>query len=237
MSVNRAAETLEPRTRTRQARVGIVGAAVLLATVVVLEFAVGEPPSDGDALLDWMDTNRLGLILLDEALVFAGLALTAATALARRAAPPALRDRLSPIVALAMLTTVIMFVTALAGGRFVYPVHDIAVEDSESAGLVAGLFYGGMHMLWLALGVLAAAVTAAMRASCGRRLTIVGVVATLAAIIASYPEVLGPELTLVVRLVFVAAMLILAAAVPAEQLPGDPGPRASTADELTGATS
>ncbi len=196
------------------ARLVITVAAALLTAVGALEYAVGEPPVDGVGVLDWMETNRVGLILLDEALVFAGLALLAAAAVARSVAPPPLGERLTPIVGLTILATMIMLVTALAGGRFVYPVHDISVEDSGSATVVAGLFYGGMHMLWLAFGGLALTLVAVAGRFFGPGLIAISLVAAAAAVAASYPEALGPEITLVVRLVFVAWIVLLALKLP-----------------------
>lgn len=214
--------------RMKRARWAISIAGALTALVVVLQYAVGVPPADGNELLAWMDANATGLILLDEALVFAGLALAAAAIMARNVVAAPLRERLWPAVGLAQLVTVLMFVTSLAGGRFVYPVHDIEVEDADSARLVASLFYGGMHMVYLALGALAiAVVVAGWRHSAGG-VRAAGVVAAIAAIAASYPEILGRAGTLLAGLVVVGWLLVLAAALPAADRPLTPATREST---------
>jgi hypothetical protein len=192
----------------------MIGAAGLLAVAVGLEYWVGVPPTDGAGLLAWMETNRTALALLDEVLAFAGLALVAASLTARDAVQPFLRKRLAAAHVLTMLTAMMLLVTAVVGGRFVYPVHEIFVEDGDTAGLVAGLFYGGLHMVWLLLGATAITVVAAVRKVGGAWFSAVGLIVAVAAIAASYPDRLGLEATLALRLMLVGWMLMLAAMLP-----------------------
>ncbi|MEO1064406.1 MAG: hypothetical protein AAFZ07_23550 [Actinomycetota bacterium] len=203
------------------ARLALAVAAALVAASVLLELAVGEPPADG-GILTWMDDQRPGLIVLDEVLVFTGLALGAAAFTARRAVDRRLGERLAVAHGLVGLTVVMLFVTSLGGGRFVYPVHDIAVENEDSAALVAGWFYGGQHMVWLLYGTVVLAVVVAARHLATAWFTRVGVAVAVCAIVGSYPDALGPGPTLVVRLAFVAWLILLAIVVPVRAVAAPP---------------
>ncbi len=214
---------LASRWMTR-ARLTIVGAAGLLAAAIGLEFWAGVPPTDGDGLLAWMDSNRTALILLDEVLVFAGVVLVGASLAVKQAVTPTLGERLTVAHWFTVMTGTMLFVTALVGGRFVYPVHEIMVEDGDAAALVAGLFYGGLHIVWLLLAATVIAVAVAVRPLGGRSFTAASLLVAVAAIVASYPDRLGPEVAVAVRLPLVCWLLLLAAKLPATER-RSPAPR------------
>jgi hypothetical protein len=88
-------------------------------------------------------------------------------------------------------------------GRLVYPVYGIRVGTPDLAAFVVAVFYGGLHAVGLLMGIATFVLSLAMRGGgYGRPVVYLGFATALFDVVGSYPDAIGPVLTLVAQLFF-----------------------------------
>lgn len=166
-------------------------------------------PSADEALLLWLAEWKFRLSMADEVLFFATLLLIPSIAGLYRVL--AKTDQIKALLGCGLLAVnipVYLFLVIILG-RFVYPVYDLELS-SESYKLVLSLYYGGMHMAALVLGIAIIILCFAIRKSViGKSAAYVGFLAGVLAFVGSYPWLLGNAAVFVTQLAFSAWLVLL----------------------------
>ena len=196
---------------TRLYRMGgwaLVASGLLFASRAALEFAAGEPPSNGVEILGWVASHSLAISLVSEILFFATILLVPAVIalyhslatvdLAKAATGCGIMAAVIPLLA----------VLLIVHGRLVYPVYGLKAGTPDQAALVVSINYGGMHAVDLLMAVATILLSLAMTTSpYGRPVAYLGFATALFDVIGSYPYAIGPVWTLVAHLFFAAWFL------------------------------
>jgi len=195
-------------------RLGQVGGAAFIASGLlfllraVLDYLAGPPPLSGVELLAWTASNRLTLSLDSEILFFAAVCLVPAVVALYYSLAGV--DRLKAVTGCGIMAVTIPVLAAVLvmHGRLMYPVYGIRAATPDLVALVVALFYGGMHAINLLLALATLVLSLAMRrAAFGKGIAYLGFVTVVADVIGSYPDQIGPALTLVTQ-VFLAAWFV-----------------------------
>lgn len=181
---------------------------LLFLSRAILDLVAGAPPSSGVAILPWFTSHILVQSFQSEILFFAaGFLVPAVCALYESLADV---DRTKAVIGCGLMAVSIpvLMVLLVAHGRLVYPVYGLRVSTPDLAVLVVALFYGGLHAVFLLMGIATFILSLAMRrGKYGRSLVYVGFATAIADIIASYPDAIGPVLTLLSQVLFAAWFL------------------------------
>lgn len=165
--------------------------------------AAGEPPTDGQVILDWAESEKAWLRLGNEFLFFAiGLLVPGIVALYRALEP---RSPIATAVGAGLFAVTVPIVAVLdvVHGRFYYPVYRIEVDTPEMAEFTVALYYGGLHaVLLIWAGGTAALSVAMLRAQRWRRVAYAGFAVAAVDVVASYPWLLPPIVQLATQLAF-----------------------------------
>jgi hypothetical protein len=224
-----------PRGPERLYKVGgisFVLSGLLFLSKAVLDLMVGPPPSGGAEVLAWAASNQVLLAWTNEVMFFAVILLVPAVAalylsLAGVDGPKAVAG--CGVMAVAIP---VMAVLDIVHGRLVYPVYGMRVSSPATAELVVTLFHGGMHAVWIMLGVATFVLGLAMRRSpYGRTLAYLGLATGVFDVVGSYPWLLGTPLVVASQLSFTA--WFVAVGWKLHRLASSVAPGSSTAVELT----
>ena len=102
----------------------------------------------------------------------------------------------------------VLFVLDIVHGRLIYPVYGLRIATPAEAELVVGLFYGGLHAVFIMMGVATISLSVALqRGSHERRIACLGFVTGVFDVIGSYPWAIGPVLTVASQALFAAWFL------------------------------
>ena len=178
---------------------------LLFVSRAALEFAAGEPPSNGAEILAWIASHSLAISLISETLFFATVLLVPAVIALYHSL--AAVDPVKAAIGCGIIAVVIplLAVLLIVHGRLVYPVYGLRAGTPDQAALVVAVFYGGMHAVDLLMAVATIILSLAMRGGAyGKTLAYLGFATALFDIIGSYPFAIGPLPTLVCRLFFAA---------------------------------
>ena len=178
---------------------------LLFVSRAALEFAAGEPPSNGAEILAWIASHSLAISLISETLFFATVLLVPAVIALYHSL--AAVDPVKAAIGCGIIAVVIplLAVLLIVHGRLVYPVYGLRAGTPDQAALVVAVFYGGMHAVDLLMAVATIILSLAMRGGAyGKPLAYLGFATALFDIIGSYPFAIGPLPTLVCRLFFAA---------------------------------
>ena len=155
----------------------------------------GPPPSAGVEILAWIDTARWAMILGNETLVIGAGLLLAGFYGFQQAFMTIAPMKTTAGSAFLFAASVVCLVLGVFQGRFVYPIHGISLTRPEDAELLASLYFGGYHLVALAL---AAATTfwslAMLKSAQWAALGYVGFAVAAGAFFSSYPDLIGPIL-------------------------------------------
>lgn len=173
---------------------------MLFAARIVIDRAIGEPPSSASELVTWAVRHQVSLAWANELAVFAAvLLIPAALALFVR-----FDGSMRPWVGFGcgfLATTVPLALTlGVIQGRLMYPVYGIDVTDASTVPLVVSLYFGGAHLLSLMFAATFAILGIALRPDLGAPMATLSAVATAGQIAASYPWLIGPDLLMVCQL-------------------------------------
>lgn len=94
--------------------------------------------------------------------------------------------------------SVVCLVLGIIQGRFVYPIHGISLTRPEDAELLASLYFGGYHLVALALAVAITCWSLAMLKS--PRWVVLGYwgfAVAVGSVLGSYPDLIGPGLVVI----------------------------------------
>jgi len=181
----------------------LVASGVLFAVLALLDLRAGPPPSTGAEILAWRDSQALVLSFVSELLFFASILLIPATIALYQSLADIETTRAATGCGIIAATVPVMAVMLIVHGRLVYPIHGVRVDTPEAAALVVGIFYGGLHAIYLLLAVATIILSLAMKRSAYPRWIAYAGFATAALdIMGSYPWAIGPVLTLVCELSF-----------------------------------
>lgn len=179
----------------------LIVAGILLAAQAFFMYLAQSPPSDVAALQSWLSSGKQSLMIANELLFFAAVAIVVVLIglyklLAKNA--PLLAMTGSSLLGIA---TVLLFVLCVIQGRMVYPVFG-QVLTGENMILVTSLFYGGLHTVYLLLAGASLALGAAMsRSGYGSYAKYIGTFSAVAAIVAAYPWAITSSAMLVAQIV------------------------------------
>ena len=183
----------------------LIASGILFLARGVLEFMAGPPPSTGAAILAWVESRRLVLSFVSEILFFASVALVPAVIALYQSL--ATTDRAKAATGSGIIATVIPVVAMvlIVHGRLVYPVYDIHITSPAVAENVIAVFYGGMHAVELMMAIATFILSLAMmRSVYGKRIAYLGFATAALDVAASYPDRIGPVLTLGCHVFFTA---------------------------------
>ena len=171
----------------------------------LLELMAGPPPSNGVEILAWVASGKLALTLVSEVLFFAVMALVPAViALYRSLAGTDIVKAVTGCGIIAAVVPVIV-VLLIVHGRLVYPVYGITIVTPAGAEFAVAVFYGGLHAVYLLLGIATIVLSLAMkRGVYGKGVAYLGFTAGILDIVGAYPYAIGPMLTLVCQVFFAA---------------------------------
>jgi hypothetical protein len=194
-----------PYELTRPYRFGggaLLASGVLLVSVAFLDFRVGPPPSNGAEILLWRDSQWLVLDFVSELFFFATVLLVPGTIALYQSLVDVDRTRAATGCGIIAATIPVIVVILIVHGRLVYPTYGMRVETPEAAALVVMVFYGGLHAIYLLLGVATIVLSLAMkRGAYAKWIAYFGFATAALDIVGSYPWAIGSVLTLVCELV------------------------------------
>ena len=170
-----------------------MGGGVLFLGRALTTLLAGPPPASGDEILAWIEGARVVMIWGNEALVIGAALLLAGLYGIHQALTPRAPMAATAGTLLLIAVCTVCLVLGIFQGRFVYPVHGLALSRPEDAELLVMLYFGGNHLV--ALGFAAATVfwALAMRSNpTWRAFGYAGFPAAAASILGSYPELIGP---------------------------------------------
>ena len=200
------------RTLSSSGGVGLVGFGLLSFLSGVIDLAAGPPTSSGTDIVAWIGTHERLLAFPSELLFFeAAFLVPGAIALYHSLAGTDKAKAVTGCGILAIAISVMAFV-AIVHGRLVYPVYGVRVHTPDIAAFVVALYYGGLHVISLLLGLAIVLFGLAMRRGVhGRRIAYFGFVTGAFAVVGGYPYAIGPLMTLVCEAV-VAVWFVVAGA-------------------------
>lgn len=171
----------------------------------LLDLMAGPPPSSGMEILAWVESGKLVLSLVSEVLFFAGMALIPAVIALYHSLASTDRVKAATGSGIIAATIPVIVMLLIVHGRLVYPVYGIRVSSPAVAEYVVAVFYGGLHAVGLMLGIATVVLSLAMmRGVYGKGIAYLGFATGVLDIIGAYPYAIGPVLTLVCQLFFVA---------------------------------
>lgn len=183
---------------------------LLFLSRAILDLMAGAPPTPVTAILPWIASHATVQSLQSEILFFAaGFLVPAVGALYHSLATV---DKTKALIACGLMAVSIpvLMVLLIVHGRLVYPVYGLRVSTPELAALVVALFYGGLHAIYLLMGIATFVVSLALRrGGHGRPLVYFGFATTVADVIGAYPGAIGPVLTLLSQMLFAAWFLAI----------------------------
>ncbi|HJQ66746.1 MAG TPA: hypothetical protein VJ816_10230 [Gemmatimonadales bacterium] len=185
--------------------VGFVLSGLLFLLRAILDLTAGEPPLDSVEIPSWVATHRLIISLDSEILFFAAVALIpAAIALYSYLVDV---DRPKAAFGCGMLAVVVPVImgSLVVHGRLVYPTFGIRAATPDFAALVLGVFYGGMHAVYLLMAGATLLLSLALkRAALGKPVAYLGFITAPLDIAAGYPDGIGPTRMLMTQVFFAA---------------------------------
>jgi hypothetical protein len=203
-------ETLTPKVQERSGLykvggVSFVVVGILFLSKYLLDLSIGSPPRDGAELLAWRAAGELPIAITNEILFFAAMFLVPAVIALYWGLGGV--NRVAAAIGCGVLAALIpvLMMLDIVQGRFVYPIYGFKVDTPTVAGLVLAIYGGGLHAVAIAFGVATVALSVAMlRGSFGRGVAYLGFAAAAFDVVGSYPEAIGPILTLVSQILFAA---------------------------------
>jgi hypothetical protein len=182
-----------------------VASGLLFLCRAVLDFMAGAPPSTGTEILAWIASHSLSQDFQSEILFFAAGFLVPAVAVLYHSL--AYVDRTKAVIGSGLMAVAIpvLMMLLIVHGRLVYPVFGIRVNAPEVAALLVALFYGGLHAVYLLMGIATFVLSLAMKGGgYSKPVVYLGFVVAAADIAGSYPDAIGPTLTLGCQVLFAA---------------------------------
>jgi hypothetical protein len=193
---------------------------LLFLARAILDFIAGTPPSTGPETLAWIGSTRLIQDFQSEILFFAtGFLVPAVVALYQSLADV---DRAKAVLGCGLIaaTIPVLMVLLIVHGRLVYPIYGVRVNTPDLAAFVVAIFYGGLHAVFLLMGIATFVLSLAMRGGAyGKPVVYLGFATAAVDILGSYPYAIGPVLTLVSQLFFAAWFLAVGSRL--YRMPGD----------------
>ena len=187
-----------------------VASGVLFLAKSILERSIGEPPAGGAELMRWASGHAISLAWVNELLLFSTVLLIPAVLALFRTLHGAQRPWAAFGCGILAVTIPVVLVLGMVHGRLVYPVYDIALSDPSTVALVTSLYHGGAHEAALLLAAALVILGLAMvRSAYGPWVAAVAVIAGLGQIGASFPWIIGPDLTLLSQNIFAIWLLLV----------------------------
>ncbi len=160
--------------------------------------AAGPPPSTGIEILAWVDGARWALILGNETLVIGAGLLIAGLYGFQQVFCAIAPVKATTGSALLFAASIVCLLLGIVQGRFVYPVHGISLTRPEDAELLASLYFGGYHLVALALTAATTCWSLAMlKATKWVPLGYLGFAVAAGSVLSSYPDLIGAVLVFV----------------------------------------
>ncbi len=185
-----------------------IGSGLLFLSRGIIDVTAGAPPSNGAEILAWIASHSLVLKLDSEILFFAAVLLVPGVIALYQSLAAEHRGKAAAGCGIIGVAIAVLSVSLVVHGRLVYPVYGIRASTPDLAALVLGLFYGGMHAVMLLLGVATFILSLAMMGGAyGKAVAYPGFVTAVVDVAGSYPDLIGPGLTLVSQL-FLSAWFI-----------------------------
>jgi hypothetical protein len=181
----------------------LVASGTLFVLLALLDLRAGPPPSTGAEILVWRDSQALVLDFVSEFLFFATVLLVPGTIAVYQSLVDVDRTKAATGCGIIAVTIPVIAVMLIVHGRLVYPIYGMRVDTPEAAALVVMVFYGGLHAIYLLLGVATIVLSLAMkRGAYAKWIVYFGFATAALDIIGSYPWAIGSVLTFVGELVF-----------------------------------
>jgi hypothetical protein len=186
----------------RLGRAAFVVSGLLFFARAILELFAGPPPSDGVAILAWVDSERVVLSFVSEVLFFATMTLIPAVAALYHSL--ASTERAKAVTGCGIIAVVIptLVMSLIVHGRLVYPIYSMRVNTPAVAEFTVAIFYGGMHAVLLLMAVATFVLSLAMRREYGKPIAYLGFVTSVLDVAGSYPDAIGPVASFVCQLFF-----------------------------------
>ncbi len=185
--------------------VAFIASGLLFLSRAILDLMAGAPPSTGGEILAWIASTSLIQDFQSEILFFAaGLLVPAVVALYQSLAGV---DRAKAVIGCGLMAVAIpvLMVLLVVHGRLVYPVYGLRVSTPDLAAFAVAIFYGGLHAIFLLMGIATFVLSLAMRGGpYGKPVVYLGFATAVVDVLGSYPYAIGPALTLVSQVFFAA---------------------------------
>lgn len=182
---------------------------VLFFSRAILEAKAGPPPSSGEAILAWVESEKLVLSFVSEVLFFATVALVPAVAALYHSL--ASTDRAKAVTGCGVIAVAIpiLAMSLIAHGRLIYPIYSIRASSPALAEFSVAIYYGGMHAVLLMFAGATLVLSVAMiRGIYGRPIAYLGFATSVLDVAGAYPDRIGPVATFVCQ-VFLAAWFVV----------------------------
>lgn len=183
--------------------IALAASGALFLAKAFFDLKVGEPPSGGREIVEWVAAEKLSLSMTNEILVIASLLLV--PGLIGLYSSLVGFDRRKTTTGCGIVAMLIPVIVALAcvHGRFVYPVYGIDLNEPSVIQLVASIYYGGQHAVLLLFGVATILLSLAMRNTpYGKTVVFLGLTTGAMDLVGAYPWLIGPALTFVSEALF-----------------------------------
>lgn len=205
------------RPRVRDERYGLyrLGAAAFVVSGLlffaraVLELKAGPPPSSGEAILVWVESEKLALSFVSEVLFFATVAMVPAVVALYGSL--ASTERAKAVAGCGVIAAAIpvLAMSLIVHGRLVYPIFSIRATSPALAEFAVAIYYGGMHaVLLMFAGSTVVLSLAMMRGIYGRPIAYLGFATSVLDVAGAYPDRIGPVATFVCQ-VFLAGWFVV----------------------------
>ena len=193
----------EARGLNRLGGIAFIASGLLFFLISLLERVTGPPPSDGAAIMAWVEAGHGALAWSVELLFFAAMLLVPAVIALRRSLAGG-----SPALAAAGCGSIgvlipVLLVLDVVQGRLVFPVHGLGLTSPQVAELIVALYAGGMHAAMVVMGMATALLSVAMwRGASGRGVAALGFATAAFDLVGSYPWAISPAVLLASQVLF-----------------------------------
>ena len=170
---------------------------------------LSSPPSSDTELMTWLQKWRFPVAMADELFFFATLFLVPSIAALYRILRKA--DQIKALTGCGLLVILlpINLMLDIILGRLVYPVYHMELS-SDLYRLVLSIYYGGMHLAAILLGIATILLSLAIRKSAiGKFTAYFGFITGILDFIGAYPWLIGTVMTFVSQLFFSVWFILL----------------------------
>ncbi len=125
----------------------------LLLVKDIAEFIIGSPPTNGTSILNWINTNKIFFIIINETFFIAVFLFIPSFIIIYYKLEQF--DKILSIIGVTIMLLVVPIIAILniVQGRLIYPVFNITVSSPDLVEYIIAIYYGGLHACYLMMGI------------------------------------------------------------------------------------